>query len=480
MEKTQVRRGVGQAVRYGLVIVLVNALIAGVIAGLIALDTTPPRQLQFTGIGIGIVGLLSGAISVFLLFRPIIAWLREPTGHDPTMIRGLVLRIPPVQSVVALVIWALALLVLTLVAPAPQRGPIALIMAVGMAFSAGLTFLWAKWLMRPLARVATSGAAVNVPAEIPLDRQIILTWATTSALPLAAVGVLGRHDVPLLLGIGSMIVVGGVAAVLLADLVRVPLRDINTVIEAARHGDTLTQVPPYDGSSLGSLQAGFNELSAGVTSGNKVRELLDAYVGRDVAARALAEDPELGGESRTVAVLFIDVISSTAFAAERSPQEVVTALNEFFEQVVAVIHEHKGIVNKFQGDAALAIFGAPTALPDATGQALAAARDMQQQLRGLQLKAGIGVATGDVVAGHIGAHNRFEYTVIGDTVNAASRLTDLAKDTPGHVLTTATTLAQANEVEQAHWTLMKSVELRGRGRMSQLARPIRPTLADRS
>lgn len=85
-----------------------------------------------------------------------------------------------------------------------------------------------------------------------------------------------------------------------------------------------------------------------------------------------------------------------------------------------------------------------------------------------------------MVAGHIGGHDRFEYTVIGDAVNTAARLTEIAKNTPGRVLTNSATLQRANEAEQARWTMMKSVELRGRSLMTQLARPIRPTLADRS
>src|SRR5699024_12124197 len=92
----------------------------------------------------------------------------------------------------------------------------------------------------------------------------------------------------------------------------------------------------------------------------------------------------------------------------------VRELNAFFEKVVDCVHRNKGIINKFQGDAALAVFGAPLPLDDTAGHALTAARELRQELRDLKLSAGIGVSAGRVVAGHIGAHDRFEYTVIGD------------------------------------------------------------------
>ena len=228
------------------------------------------------------------------------------------------------------------------------------------------------------------------------------------------------------------------------------------------------------------LQAGFNEMMRGLKERQRVRDIFGRYVGTEVARRALEDVPELGGEDREVAVLFVDVIGSTTFAVNHTPEEVVEELNRFFEHVVEVVHRNKGVINKFQGDAALAVFGAPIPLSDATGYALTAARELRQELTGLRLEAGIGVAAGHVVAGHIGGHDRFEYTVIGDAVNTAARLTEYAKDTPGRVLTNAATLARANEAEQTRWTVMKSVELRGRNMMTQLARPVRPTLADRS
>src|SRR5690606_5783050 len=130
-----------------------------------------------------------------------------------------------------------------------------------------------------------------------------------------------------------------------------------------------------------------------------------------------------------VAVLFVDVVGSTELAAARPAPEVVELLNRFFGVVVDEVHAHGGWINKFQGDATLAVFGAPVAVDDAAGRALAAARAVERRLphEVPELQAGMGVAFGPVVAGNVGDERRFEFTVIGDPVNEAARLTELAK-----------------------------------------------------
>src|SRR5690606_39836817 len=118
------------------------------------------------------------------------------------------------------------------------------------------------------------------------------------------------------------------------------------------------------------------------------------------------------------------------------------------------------------------IFGAPLDRPDAPTAALAAARDLREALREVAgLDIGIGVSAGLAVAGNIGAANRFEYTVIGDPVNEASRLTELAKDHPGRVLASGSALYFAEEAEAALWITGEEVQLRGRRRSTQLAWP---------
>lgn len=122
---------------------------------------------------------------------------------------------------------------------------------------------------------------------------------------------------------------------------------------------------------------------------------------------------------------------------------------------------------------ALCVFGAPLADPQATGHALAAARELRDRLEAPlgELRAGIGVSAGQVVAGNIGAARRFEYTVIGDPVNEAARLTELAKQHPGRLLASGAALERSDAGEAASWEVQEAVVLRGRGKPTQVAAP---------
>jgi adenylate cyclase len=152
---------------------------------------------------------------------------------------------------------------------------------------------------------------------------------------------------------------------------------------------------------------------------------------------------------------------------------VVELLNRFFGEVVDAVEKRGGMVNKFEGDAALAVFGAPIPRDDAAACALATARELAQRLdeEDIGLEAGIGVSAGRVVAGNIGTERRFEYTVIGDPVNEASRLCELAKTRDGRVLASERAVEAAGDDEARHWELGEEVELRGRTEPTRLAAP---------
>ena len=143
---------------------------------------------------------------------------------------------------------------------------------------------------------------------------------------------------------------------------------------------------------------------------------------------------------------------------------MVRLLNRFFTVVVEEVDRRQGLVNKFIGDAVLAVFNAPVELADHADRALAAARAMAGRLADEvpELAAGIGVATGEAVAGNVGDESRFEYTVIGDAVNAAARLTELAKDVEGRLMASWDSVEAAGDGEAARWQRHDTVTLRGR------------------
>ena len=270
------------------------------------------------------------------------------------------------------------------------------------------------------------------------------------------------------------LVFGALLSALAAYATVHPIASIRGGLAKVQAGDFDVRLGVWDSTEVGLLQAGFNDMAAGLRERERIRDVFGRHVGTDVAREALTrEGGELGGEECTVAVLFVDLVGSTALAASNPPQRVVELLNRFFAEVVDVVERHGGWINKFQGDAALAIFGAPVAIEDAHGSALRAARELCERLRErvAGVEAAIGVASGVAVAGQIGAEQRFEYTVIGDPVNEAARLTELAKSRSGRLLASGETVAAAADGEASQWELGEAVTLRGRSRETAVATP---------
>jgi class 3 adenylate cyclase len=147
-------------------------------------------------------------------------------------------------------------------------------------------------------------------------------------------------------------------------------------------------------------------------------------------------------------------------------------LNNFFRIVVGAVDDHHGLINKFQGDAALAVFGAPLALDGAASAALATARRLRDQLRRLPMvDFGIGVSAGPVFAGNIGAEKRYEYTVVGDAVNEAARLADFAKTLDQRIGCSAAAIERADTAERRCWAPCGEAVLRGRDETTHIWAP---------
>jgi adenylate cyclase len=266
----------------------------------------------------------------------------------------------------------------------------------------------------------------------------------------------------------------GLRAMILVSLsISDPVGEVVDAMAEVERGEIDRTLDVYEWSEIGRLQSGFNRMVAGLREREQLRDLFGRHVGKEVVRRAVDDDGSLSGDERNVAILFIDLVGSTQLAATHEPHEVAAVLNEFFRIVVDQVDEHCGLINKFQGDAALAVFGAPQRAPDPAGAALSTARALGIELRRLPVDFGIGVSAGPVFAGNIGAENRYEYTVVGDAVNEAARLADRAKEFDGRVLCSGAALEQAADAERRHWSAEGSEVLRGRSAPTKISIPVR-------
>ena len=438
-------------------------------------------------VGYTAVSLVIGLLWGWRMLRPMVIWLRSaaaPTARE----QRIALRAPLRVVLVVAAEWAVAVVVFAaLNAPTSPMlaAAVAVTVALGGATTCAFVYVLAERIGRPVAARALAWGVPARPVLPGLTTRALLVWMLGSGVALfggvlvgsatltgAPVTVTELAVIMLVIG-GTALFFGLLLVALSARAAAAPVLSLRDAVARVERGDLDAEVPVYDGSELGLLQAGFNSMVAGLREREQVKDLFGRYVGPDVVAGALERGTALGGEVCDVAVLFVDLVGSTGIAASRPPTEVVSLLNAFFAVVVDVVDEHGGWVNKFQGDAALAVFGAPASLPDAAGCALAAGRVLGRRLAEEvpQVQAGIGVSAGRAVAGHIGDHRRFEYTVIGDPVNEAARLTELAKSIPGRVLASAAAVEAAEEREAARWRLGDDVSLRGRLDSTRLATP---------
>jgi adenylate cyclase len=416
---------------------------------------------------------------------PLGPWLesdRPPTVEE----RDRALKIPKLHGKLSAMFWAISIVVFTLLnLSGPTSGDYAVPLSIflGGVTTAGVNYLLAERIMRPVtARALAAGLPERSPT-LPVGTRLVVTWLLASGGPLlgiAVVAITGLLDDDVdatLLAAATLFVamcglgVGLLATKFTAKWVSEPLADVRSALARVEEGEYDTGLNVTDSGEIGLVQVGVNRMAAGLREREQLQDLFGRHVGRDVARAALDGGIKLGGETREVGVLFVDLMGSTALASKLPPDEVVALLNQFFTIVVEVVEPHEGYVNKFEGDGALAIFGAPTPCQNPGGAALAAARELHARIVDElpQLDAGIGVSAGTVVAGNVGAEERFEYTVIGDPVNEASRLCELAKRTPGRILASSRTLDFATRAEASHWDLGEDVQLRGRDQPTRLA-----------
>jgi adenylate cyclase len=359
-----------------------------------------------------------------------------------------------VRTVGAAAVWIAILLVLVGAIAGARGWRLAQYGVVGAVFGAVSSLIvlhsFVEASMRP-ARIAIAGDT-GIGDALPRSRPTFAAWSNASMLAatfsfavLAAMlaAVFQAIDAPVL-----SVAIGGALTLSFAPLVvgasfapsLRPIRDLADGTDRVAAGDYSQRLPVVQDDDLGALAASFNRMQAGLAERQRLQAAFGTYVDPGLAARLLEQgDDVFTGERREVTVMFVDIRDFTPFAEANSAEDTVARLNALFQIVVPAVVDAGGHVNKFLGDGALAVFGAPNDLADhadaAVNSAVLIHRLVTDRFDGA-LRIGIGINTGVVIAGTIGGGGKLEFTLIGDTVNVAARVEQFTKTTGDTILLT--------------------------------------------
>ena len=302
----------------------------------------------------------------------------------------------------------------------------------------------------PLAGERFLSIIISVPSHLPEPLYAVLQRSYDKALlPLF---MLQRRLAGV--GIGALLLsllVGGT----LARGITSPIQTLVTGMQEILRGRLSHRLHLTREDEIGFLARSFNEMASGLEKGEEIKDTFGRFVSQDVATAVLDGRIPLTGEHREVTILFQDIRGFTTISEKLDPADLLRILNLFFTEVVAAVEAEEGVVKQFTGDGAMALFGAPVAHADDPARAVRAALGIVARLAtlntrlaeqdGLSLRIGIGIHTGDVVAGKIGPDARVEYGVVGDAVNLASRIEGLTKERRATILVSQTTASKLGQ-----------------------------------
>ncbi len=324
----------------------------------------------------------------------------------------------------------------------------------GAAYGAAIGLIgvhsFSEGSLRPVRAAIAGGTGIG--DTLPRSHPTFAAWSnitmlamtfafgTGTALVASAID-RAREDpvVSVLIGCALMLIAGPVAVMTMSPYLR-PIRDLAEGTERVAAGDYSQRLPVVQDDDLGALSASFNRMQEGLAERQRLQSAFGTYVDPALAARLLEQsDDVFTGEHREVTVMFVDVRDFTPFAEANTAEDTVSRLNALLEIVVPAVVGAGGHVNKFLGDGALAVFGAPNELAHHADAAVSASVSMQrlvaERFEGA-LRIGIGINTGVVIAGTIGGGGKLEFTLIGDAVNVAARVEQLTKTTGDSILLT--------------------------------------------
>lgn len=274
--------------------------------------------------------------------------------------------------------------------------------------------------------------------------------------------ILSRIQQTLLTVSGVVLVIGLLFSLFFGQRLSRRILDLVAGTRAIQEGDFETRIQVRGNDEVSRLGESFNQMSQDLALKEKYRSVLEKVTDASVANQLTSGSIELGGEERTVTILFCDIRGFTPLSRSISAPEIVELLNEHMTGLTEVVHKYHGVVDKFVGDEIMVLFGAPKSfgndaeLAVRCGMEMLGARKTMNTRKAKPIEVGIGIATGTVVAGCMGSEDRLNYTVIGNCVNLAARLCGIAP--PGQLYLDGDTAAQVEDIELAE---TQPIQLKG-------------------
>lgn len=417
---------------------------------------------------------------------PIERWLAEgrPATDDE---RTLMLRYPRNWALWSFAVWVAGAVVSFAVnasvdVTAALAGATAIVL--GGATACSLQYLLVERIVRPITAVALANGLPGRTGVPGVGSRLAMAWTLATGVPLlgivafAVLDLTGSDfDQERIVGAALFLSLLGLSVGLAATLfaarsVAEPLASMREALARVEAGNLDIRVAVDDGSEVGLLQAGFNHMTAGLAERERLREAFGAFVDPSLTERVLREGTDLAGEEVELSLLFMDVRGFTSFSEQAGAREVVARLNDLYGQVVPVVLRNGGHASKFIGDGLLAVFGAPDRLSDHASRAVAAGLQIVELVNRRyagELRVGVGINSGRVIAGTIGGGGRVDFTVIGDPVNTAARVESATRQTNDDLLITETTRKQLED--DMVWIARRPITLKGKADQVRLYAP---------
>jgi len=447
--------------------------------------------------GATVLAFCVGVPTFFVVVRPIARVLdRLKAGEQPSMLslvraRRRAINLPQVLGVLAFLHWFVPLLTIPVFARFIESAPDAMSLVIAFVGTTGIGVVHATFILYVtegivrrhfMPKFLADGRVSRVHGARPtaIGAKIGLLFVTTAVFPIFCFGVMiiaGTADAAAAAFLGAVSLMIGVAQVsMIALSIHRPLKMLYVAMERVREGDLGVRAGVVSADQMGLVTEGFNRMVEGLQRAEFAKETFGRYVSDAVLEDILRGRVRLGGERREATIVFSDIRDFAAMSESKPPEEVVSFLNRYLDAMVDVIVEHGGTVDKFVGDAIVATFGVPVPQEDHALRAVYAAFAMEDRLVELNeeleqsgegpIDIGIGIHSGIVVVGNIGSARKMEYTVIGDTVNTASRIEGLTKKFHTRLLISAETFEQV--AEQVVARQVEQVEVKGKRKPVQV------------